>query len=372
MLKAIILNKKLPIKYRLKNLIAYWYKKRGTLIIWNKRFNKIFVLHPEYKTPVDKTSEKEHKKNWLFFNSNVNLATYRVCSNISSISNTEYVPEEIFTVDIEPTLNNEKLEGFLAIKNFYTLWFGKDCAFPEIFLNKINGAYFDGELNPIDESEVETIFKNLSDDFVLKPTKDTYGGKGVLLSPPKEKAWKILNREDNVIIQERIFLNEQYSKITGGKPVSTRILMYKSIYSDVWHILSNQLRCAVGNSLDNTSDGGIITCINHNGIMDGFATDAYGKKYSSHPDTKIDFVLGVPEIEQLEKLIHLVCNRVFFSRLISLDLVLDQKRKWRMIEVNFTGITIRSPQYHGMPVFGEFTDEILEYCKKNHWALAIK
>jgi hypothetical protein len=42
-----------------------------------------------------------------------------------------------------------------------------------------------------------------------------------------------------------------------------------------------------------------------------------------------------------------------------------------MLEINTKGHSIRFSQYHGYPFFGEFTDEVIEYCKENHWALNV-
>ncbi len=41
-----------------------------------------------------------------------------------------------------------------------------------------------------------------------------------------------------------------------------------------------------------------------------------------------------------------------------------------MVEANVVGQhTIKFIQNAGFPFFGEFTDEVVDYCKVNHWAL---
>jgi hypothetical protein len=44
------------------------------------------------------------------------------------------------------------------------------------------------------------------------------------------------------------------------------------------------------------------------------------------------------------------------------DMSLDDQGRWRCIEVNLEGNTIRFAQYAGQPFFGEFTDEVIDYC----------
>ena len=48
---------------------------------------------------------------------------------------------------------------------------------------------------------------------------------------------------------------------------------------------------------------------------------------------------------------------------------MDSDEKWRAVELNLFGQTTRFTQYAGQPFFGEFSEEVIDYCKKNHWAL---
>ena len=47
-----------------------------------------------------------------------------------------------------------------------------------------------------------------------------------------------------------------------------------------------------------------------------------------------------------------------------MDLCFDKNSKWRVVEVNTKGITIRFSQYGGKPFFGDFTEEVIEYSIK--------
>jgi len=124
-----------------------------------------------------------------------------------------------------------------------------------------------------------------------------------------------------------------------------------------------------GGSLDNETSGGIHCRIGHDGMLEEYALDKYGTKYTVHPDTKTPFNRMIPELEKLKNQSLRVAEKLFYTRIAGLDACYDRDGNWRMIEVNTNSHTIRSSQYWGVPFFREFTDEVIEHCTKNHWAL---
>ena len=52
-------------------------------------------------------------------------------------------------------------------------------------------------------------------------------------------------------------------------------------------------------------------------------------------------------------------------RLLSLDIMIDKSGTPRLIEFNCNSYGVWAPQFTLGPAFGEYTDEIIEYCKKN-------
>ncbi len=88
-----------------------------------------------------------------------------------------------------------------------------------------------------------------------------------------------------------------------------------------------------------------------------------------HPDSKQPFFGTISDYKDLITLAKNIAHKIFYARLLSLDLCKDAEGNWRAIETNLFGQTIRFAQYAGQPFFGEFTDEVVEYCKTNHWVL---
>jgi hypothetical protein len=69
-------------------------------------------------------------------------------------------------------------------------------------------------------------------------------------------------------------------------------------------------------------------------------------------------------LKALKKLSLHIGSQIFLARLIGLDVSYDKNGKYRAIELNTKSQTTRFSQYGGVPFFGEFTDEVIDYCKE--------
>lgn len=369
MYKRIILNGQFSTKEKIKRLLSLFGKFRGARILWNRRYKKVFRLYPELSKKVISDIEKKHRSYWKPFKNNVNLATLRVCCNISEVLDYKYIPEEIFMVDIEPTLNRESSVRFLSFKSMYNKWFDKNI-FPKDFFHNIDGQYYDSNLQLVTVEDVRCISRNIDFPVVFKPNKDSYGGKGVCFPKNENELMNIIQNRSDFIIQEKIRQHAFFTKFNPQGLNTVRVNVYRSVKDNRFHVINVALRMGVGGSLDNLSSGGIASMVGKDGCLNGFAVDYYGKKYLVHPDTGENFNQKIPDYESMKNLALSIANKVFYARLLCLDLCYDEDGRWRLIEVNdINGATIRFAQYHGALFFDEFSDEVYHYCVKNHWSL---
>lgn len=369
MYRKILFTSNLTLRERLKRLVAYYFKKRGAKKSWEIQFGRIFQLLPKCKNPSDKLIEKEHKMNWKFLDNRINLATLRVSTQISGVSNPGIIPEEIFQADIEPTLNSTPEVGYLAFKSIYNRWFPGNI-FPKDFLHNVDGEWLDQDLNSIAFSELLTIAKTLEYPVVIKPNRYSYGGKGVFFPNDAECLIDYAIHNRDFLVQEKIKQHPVFAKYHRESLNTIRIYIYRSVFDNKLHILNTVFRMGIGgNSIDNVTSGGIRAIINKDGYVNGFAVDIFGKKYYEHPDTQLDFNFIVPDWESLKKLSVNIAHKILYARLIGLDACYDLESNWRIIEINTFGATIGMAQNYGDTFFGEFTEEVNNYCKINHWAL---
>ncbi len=364
----IILNRHLPLRIRFIRLFKYLAILHGAKTGWKERYKKLFSIHPKYRKPIEKVAEEMHSSSWKSFSNNVNLATFRVCANISGLTNPDIIPEEIFVADIEPTLNNRVFAEFYNVKSFYNEWFPKGL-FPLDYFHKIGDEYLDANLKKLSNDELALLINNIDYPVVMKPNIDSYGGKGVLFPPNGVELYDLAMNSRDFVVQEKIKQHYFFNQFSPSGINSIRVYVYKSVSDDNWRFLDSALRMGIGGSLDNETAGGIVCSIKENGVLNGFAVDKYGKKYVNHPDTGMAFNVEVPYFEILKTTAVSVAQRIFYARLVGLDLCLDIHSKWRLLEINVFGTTIRFSQYAGYPFFGNFTDEVKNYCLENHWAM---
>jgi hypothetical protein len=353
---------------RLKHYLAYRRWRQITQNLWRQRFRKILSLHPEYGRPCDPVMEAEHRSYWADLQKGINLLTLRVCSAISEQTNPKIVPEEVYDVHIEPSLNRHRMAEFLAHKSGYERWF-VGGAFVAAHLHNVDGCFFGPDFRPIARDDVGRLLDKLSFPVVFKPNMGTIGGKDVFLPKTREELISLLKRRQDYIIQPRMEQDEFFGKFNRAGLNTLRVCLYRSVQTEEIHVLNVALRMGVGGSLDNETAGGIVCFVRSDGSLNNYAVDKHGKKFLSHPDTGIAFgqCERIPDFEGLKDLARSVARDLFLIRLTSLDMFKDTEGRWRVLEVNLFGQTIRFSQYGGEPFFGRFTDEVFEYCRANRW-----
>lgn len=359
---------------RLVNQVSKEFLKSWVRFVANRefrqRYKKIFQVHPENRNPVNRNVEKNHAKLWSVLRKDINLDTLRLCCNLSGKNNPEIVPEEVFASDIQRSLcrKQEKIE-YLGNKSFYNRWYPGNI-FPKVFVHNIEGSFLDDQYKPLMETRLNTILEDLRYPVVIKPSMDSWGGADVYFPKDKESLEKLMTGKKNYVIQEKIQQHEFFAKYNRYGLNTVRVNLYRSVVTNKMHYLNACLRMGREGSLDNLTAGGILCSILEDGSLNHYAVDKYGGKYKKHPDTKLEFSKesSIPAFDEMKQLAVKVARDMYLSRLMSLDLCLDEDSQWRVIEINLFDIAIRTAQWgEGQPFFGPFTEEVIKYCKLNPW-----
>jgi hypothetical protein len=365
MIRTILLNRQIPINKKVRNSISWYLKERGARKAWKNRHSTVLREHPGYKQKLDSADEKRHAERWNVFSSRISMNTIRICRHISGSPDERMVPEEIYQSDLEPSLNRYPEARFQCHKSFYNRNH-PDGIFPADVLHAIDGIYYDSGLTEINFKKVKEIASDASYPLVLKPNGETRGGMDVHMINSAAQFTELASTMKHFVAQEKIIQHEATARYHPESLNTVRVDIYRSVRDQQVHILHAALRMGKHGSLDNLTSGGIVSYIKE-GRLHGYALDKYGKKYETHPDTGVSFTGPVPDFESMKKVALRVARNVFLLRTFSLDLCYDSGGTWRAIEIN-PASSIRFAQYAGVPFFREFTDEVIEYCQKNHWA----
>ena len=364
----ILFNRNLSVEQRIKRYVIYLFLRYKAWRGWYRRFKKAFSLNLNLKKRDIKEAEKEHNDIWKDFRINVNMNTYRMCKNISGISNPYIVPEEVYLTDLQTSLNIYPERSFLEIKSIYNKWYSNDI-FPKDYFHNLDGVLLNHKLIPISIEERDIIIDNINYPVVFKPNIQTNGGKGISLIKSVSELSSHIENKKNYIVQEVIKQNSFFSKFCPDSSNTIRVFLYRSVKDNNIHVLGMAMKTGRnGQFADNEAVAGLVSYIDDGGALSHYALDKYGKKYTQHPDTGVRYEGKIPKYQELKELSISVAKRLFFSRIIGLDVSLDSESNWKIIEINLGTQSIRFSQYAGQPFFGKFSKEVIEYCKVNHWA----
>jgi|YelNatPaOPRAMG01_1025707.scaffolds.fasta_scaffold40687_2 hypothetical protein len=330
---------------------------------WRLRHRKVFALHPEYRKPCPPQLEADHRRLWKPLDPRFPLDTLRICYHLAGHADPRTVPEETFAALVERCLNPPDWPFWLSHKSLLYKLLPADL-FPEPHLHNIGGAFFDADLRPISRSSLPSLARSLPYPVVLKPNWDSSGGRGVVfLTNPEELLEAIRTRSDFLV--QSFLTQHHFFRAFHDHGVNTlRVYTYKSVQDDRVHVLNTALRMGVAGSLDNLTAGGIVCFIHPDGRMHHYACERYGQKFELHPDSRLPFgpATRIPDFDHLLELTRELAARLPMIRLAGWDMAMDAEGRWRCIEVNLHGHSIRFAQYAGQPFFGAFTDEVIAYC----------
>ena len=333
---------------------------------WRKRHAKVRKLHPRYGDKCPEEVEEEHRRLWRQLRWRVKPDTLRVCHGISGKADPRLVPEEIYATEIEPALNRYETAWFQGNKSTYSRWWDSDL-FPRCFLHNIDGKFYDQNYRPMEREDTDRLIEDLPFPVVVKASIGPHGGRAVSFPENIEQLREQIRGRINYVVQRKLPQDPWFSRFNEVGLNTLRICTYRSVETERIHVLNMALRMGKGGSLDNETQGGIVCYVHEGGRLNDYAVDKYGEKFSEHPDTGIRFSDAgrLPAFEELKDLVTKVAQSIYLARVVSLDACMDSSGNWRFIEVNLGHQTIRFAQYAGFPFFGEFTDEVIEYCKNN-------
>ncbi|MBR4131175.1 MAG: hypothetical protein IKU02_09710 [Bacteroidaceae bacterium] len=325
--------------------------------------------------------EKEWVKKWSLFGLKAKPTQYRVFSHYIG-NNINIVPEDICHYFIETILNPMRFRGYYADKNIYDILFPFGYI-PRTILRKINGAYYDNDYNSIHLTE-QQLFRILNNSetnrIVIKPSVGGMSGKDVRVfyrtnnSSPK---WKDVSTDNildlhyleqhygsNIIIQEAAQQSDYISQFNPSSINTLRLAIYRSVLDNKCHVIGAIMRIGgKGSVVDNAHAGGCYVGILPDGVFCHEVYNQYGQKQTTFND--IDFTKNYhyPNWQEVIEFAKSVGSFILHHRLLALDIMLDKNDKPHLIEFNLECFSTWLFQYTTGGAFGEFTDEILSYCK---------
>lgn len=342
----------------------------------NRSFRKKLNLIYRYHSFKDNVKPVDFFNFWKKFNIKADKRYYFLFSNVSGIDSMKYMPENIYYTVVEPVMNNMAMVKAYSNKNLYDHIYSNNNLFPTTILKRIDGVFY----SPSNEIVIEEeIFKTLStyESFIIKIAFDSGGGRevdlykrnengfvshsGVLLSLDKLKS----DYSSDIVIQEYIFSHPFFAQFNPSSLNTVRVFTYRSVIDEDIKILHTILRIGrEGEIVDNQASGG-ISCGISNGLLNTFAIDKYGKKYFSSGKYFFEKKDEVPFYLEIIKYSKEIARQNHYARVLGLDFCVDKDGSVRLLEVNNKSNEINFYQMNNGPLFGDYTEEVIEWSQ-NH------
>ena len=346
-----------------------------------KKISKIHKRACHGKRP--ENSLKLYKKQWSVLSRFVPSKYYEVYSSISGKDDINYVPENIFYSIIEPTLNDNSLSKAYVDKNFYDrLPFSN--LFPKTFMRNIDGTFYDSKYDCIasfSNSELlSTLDKFHAPKVIVKPSVDSMGGRRVQLFTKNKEGYKNHNGHSlcvdylqkyflkDYLIQEFIQQHEFYRQFNPSSLNTIRVFTYRSVKTEEVIVLHAVQRMGRKGSITDNQSGGGISCGINNGRLNNFAVDKKGNMYTHIDEEKslsFECVKDVYKYDEIIRKAQEVARHFYYHRILSCDFCVDENDTIRLVEINNEDMEINFLQMNNGPLFGEYTDEVIEYCRNN-------
>jgi len=362
-------------------------KKRIIKVLVNnriKRVSKVYerkiVLVQGAKSNVDNALITLHKQKWArLSNYPVNITWLNAYVNSTKIESPDFVPESIYYTLIEPILNNPQLQLAYADKNFYDLVFPQNI-FPATVLRNINGGFYANNYSPLNiktNEDFQAIILRYPA-LIVKPAIESGGGENVYLFEKSGKemidnADKVLNikflqshLKENYILQEVLSQHSELSRFNNTSINTIRVLTWLSPVTGKVEILHCILRVgARGQHVDNSRSGGYAIGVKPDGLLNQFATNKYGKKFTEVNEINLLQKHILPLFDKIKNKAKEISSKYCHFHLLGLDMMVDENQTIRCIEINIIGNEINFYQLNNGPLFGEFTNEVIDYCAEH-------
>lgn len=325
-------------------------------------------------TPCD--GEQEWLEKWRKYDKNVSVCSYRIFHKYIG-NELNIMPLELCAGMIEPVLNLENYRAYYNDKNAYDLIF-KDFRRPKAWLRNIGGICYDGNYNVVGADFDFGIID--CDALIVKPTRDC-SGHGVRMFEKRgsefvDKGGELLDYKflhstyhENFIVQSKLKQHVYMAQFNETSLNTLRVVTYRSVKNGYVHVIDSMIRIgAKGACVDNAHAGGMFVGIDVNdGKLGKYACNWLGETKNTFNDIRFDtneFI--IPNFEAVEDFAVRVSESIIHQNLVALDIALDENGEPVLIETNCGGFSAWLFQFTTGPVFGEFTDEIMEYCYQEY------
>lgn len=352
-------------------------------LVYAIKYRKLLKMADKKDYKPTKEEIKAYKKRWSGLGYWVDPVYYRIFSNYVK-PDVDFVPEDISHNVIETLLDPPLYRGFFSDKNMFDkVLAALPGVCPKTLFRKIGGFYYDANYQHLSDTNDNLLYSYLEneDRIIVKPTIDTSSGNGIHFFEKREEKWfdvqsnqpltlSLLNElhGEDFIIQEVMSQSSFMSQFNPSSINTLRLFTYRSVKDNRVHVLNAIMRIGrMGSLVDNAHQGGATIGINiETGELNHFMVDQDAKYFTEH--NGIDFAkekFVIPDWQSIKEFAKKIGEAHVYHRCLNMDIMIDETGNPRLIEYNLTQMSVWLFQFNNSSCYGEFTDEVIEYCRQH-------
>lgn len=334
------------------------------------RFSSCF---PAAVLRVKSKHEKKHLDVWDGISRKTHPMFYRAYSHYSGNLSTNFVPDDLFHLYCLPVLNIKEFDKGYSDHYFISRILPDEIQ-SEVLFRNIEEVYYDknNQVTQINDKRLKEIME-YREEIILKPSLEADQYKkiqlfrkvnGVFLNQNNEKlSIQYLNQhyQKNFVAELPIRLHPSILKFAEYGFTALRFYMYRSPLTEKVVMLGC---CLVSekqgyNEADMVRAGNVFM-VNEEGKIQVFTKPGIEVNFNINFKSMND--AQIPGMNDLIKYAKTISEVNYYHRVIAVDLTLDENRKTKMRGIRNRFFDPIALQFTGRPFFGNYTEEVLEYC----------
>lgn len=246
--------------------------------------------------------------------------------------------------------------------------------FPYCYVRKIEEDYYDNDMRQLSfDGAVSTCAARK--ELFIKPSHETSGGKDARLlrkGTLGDREWKdviigaMSGRGNDYVIQECLHQHPVMAQFNESSINTLRVTTL--CLNNRFSVCSVILRCGKqGSTVDNWGAGGIVAVVKTNGEVHPLGHDIHLNEYT-HNGNCVFGDSRIPQVPEILRLIEKAHKDDFaLCKFIGWDIAIDENNEPVIIELNSSQPGVIGEQLLSGPIFGERTQEVIDYCKAKNF-----
>ncbi len=339
-------------------------ERRYCYMLYRRHYRRLLLLNGFPNCKAD--GEEAYVAQWKRLSPYVDSCNYRLFCHYCS-QTPDIIPEDILHSTVETCINPPELWDMYEDKNNLARHVG-EAVIPRTIVSRQSGGAinYHCSLNEVDCS------------LILKPSTGTSCGYGImrfdrvgdsLVAADGTILTDAFLREygDDFILQEAVVQHPDMSCFCPSSVNTLRVAVYRSVVDGQAHITGAVLRIGrMGSVVDNVTAGGRYVGVDlETGRLGSLAFTPNGCPVSVW--NSFDFgheKAVVPSWEAVKELAIYVARCISDHHLIAMDIAVRDSGSPVLLEYNIGGFSSWLFHFTGKTVFGQWTDEVINYCLK--------